>query len=43
VSFRYLQRRTEGDVQSQCLLDTLRRLWQGLKQLNPCGEVANGF
>jgi hypothetical protein len=30
-------------VQSQGLLGMLGRLWQGLDELNPGGEVADGF
>ena len=40
---RHLQCRAEGDVQGQCLLGTLRRLWQGLEQLDAGGQVADGF
>ena len=43
VPFRYLQCRAEGNVQGQGLLGTLRRLWQGLEQLDPGGAVADGF
>ena len=41
--FGYLQGRAEGDVQGQGLLGMRRRLWQGLEQLNPGGQVADGF
>ena len=30
-------------MQGQGVLGTLRRLWQGLEQLDPGGEVADGF
>ena len=30
-------------MQGQGLLDTRRRLWQGLKQLDPGGEVADSL
>ena len=33
----------EGDVEGQGLLGMLRRLWQGLQQLNPGGAVADSF
>jgi hypothetical protein len=37
------QCRTKSDVQGQSLLGMLRRFWQGLKQLDPSTQVANGF
>ena len=43
VPFGHQQRRTEGNVEGQDLLELRRRLWQGLEQLNPSGEVAYGF
>ena len=43
LPFGHLQGRAEGNVQGQGLLGTLRRLWQGLEQLDPGGEVADGF
>ena len=43
VPFGHLQCRAEGDVQGQGLLGMLRRLWQGLEQLDPGGEVADRF
>jgi hypothetical protein len=30
-------------VEGQCLLGMLRRLWQGLEQLDPGSQVADGF
>ena len=42
LPFRHLQRRAEGNVQGQGLL-VCQRSWQGLEQLNPGGEVADGF
>ena len=38
-----MQCRAEGDVQGQGLLGMLRRLWQRLEQLDPGGQVADGF
>ena len=43
LPFGHLQGRTEGEVQGQGLLDMLRRLWQGLEQLDPGSAVADGF
>ena len=43
VPFGHQQGRAEGDVQGQGVLGMLRRLWQGLEQLDPGGEVADGF
>ena len=43
MPFGHLQCRAEGDVQGQGLLGMRRRLWQGLEQLDPGGEVADGF
>ena len=43
TSFGHLQCRAEGNVQGQGLLGMLRRRWQGLEQLDPGGEVADGF
>ena len=43
VPFGHLQGRAEGNVQGQGLLGMLRRLWQGLEQLDPGGQVADGF
>ena len=43
VPFGYLQSSAEGDVQGQGVLGTRRRLWQDLEQLDPGGEVADGF
>ena len=43
VPFGYLQCCAEGNVQGQGLLGTLRRLWQGLEQLNPRSQVADGL
>ena len=37
VPFGHLQCRAEGDVQGQGVLGMLRRLWQGLEQLDPGG------
>jgi len=43
IPFRDLQRRTEGNVQGQGVLETLRRLWQGREELDRGGEMADGF
>ena len=43
VPFGHQQCRAEGNVQGQGLLGMLRRLWQGLQQLNPVVQVADGF
>jgi hypothetical protein len=43
LPFGYYQSRAEGDVQGQGALGMLRRLWQGLQQLDPGGEVADRF
>jgi len=43
VPFGHQQSRAEGDVQGQGLLGPRLRLWQGLQQLDPGGEVADGF
>ena len=43
MPFRILECRAEGNVQSQRLLRTLGRLWQGREELDPGGEVADGF
>ena len=37
------QGRPEGEVEGQGLLGMLRCLWQGLEQLDPGSEVADGF
>ena len=33
----------QGGLHQQLVLGTLRRLWQGLEQLDPSGAVADGF
>ena len=43
VPFGHQQGYAEANVESQGLLGTLRRLWQGREQLNTGGEVADGF
>ena len=43
LSFGHLQSRAEANVESQGVLGMLRRLWQGLEQLDPGGEVADSF
>jgi hypothetical protein len=42
VPFGHEQCRAEGDAHAQGVLSMLRRLWQGLEQLDPGGEVADG-
>jgi hypothetical protein len=41
--FRHLQGRAESDVQGQGVLGMRGRLWQSSEQLDPSGEVADGF
>jgi hypothetical protein len=41
--FGHLQCCAKGDVQGQGVLGTRGRLWQGLEEFDPGGEVADGF
>ena len=43
LPFGYDQCRAEGDVEGHGVLGMLRRLWQGLEQLDTGGQVADGF
>src|SRR5262249_6187950 len=43
VPFGDLQSRPKGDVQDQGVLGMFRRRWQSREQLDPSGEVADGF
>jgi hypothetical protein len=43
MPFGHQQGSAKGDIQGQGMLGTLGCLWQGREQLDPAGEVVDGF